>query len=111
MHKAYCVKDKWHDCATVIFAESAGKAKSIALSTECCCDSDFINLEVYRLPHIDKYYKSGKVEMDWYNPEDRIALVTEAGFHCHYIELPECKQCPAREYCEDWQEYLEENDD
>lgn len=108
MYKAYYATGKWRDDATVVFAESRGKAKTTAMSTEACEDVDFVNIQVHRLPHMDKYYKPGKTEMDWYNPEDRIALVTEAGFHCHYIELPECEQCPAREYCEDWEEYQEE---
>ena len=110
MYKAYYATGKGCDDATVVFAESSGKAKAIAMSTECCDGLDFVAIEVRRLPHMDKYYKPGKTEMDWYDPEDRIALVMEAGFHCHYIELPECEQCSAREYCDEWEEYLEEND-
>lgn len=112
MYKAYCARSKKYGdcCSTVVFAESRGKAKSIAMSTEACEDVDFLNLEVYRLPHMDKYYKPGKAEMDWYDPEDRIALVKDASFHCEYIELSECEQCPAREYCDKWEAYMEEND-
>ena len=111
MYKAYYATGKWRDGATVVFAESRGKAKTIAMSTEACEDVDFVNIQVQRLPRMDKYYKPDKSEMDWLDPEDRIALVKDAGFRCEYVELEECKQCPAREYCEDWQEYLEENDD
>lgn len=111
MYKAYCARSKYGDCcSTVVFAESRGKAKSIAMSTEACEDVDFLNLEVYRLPHMDKYYKPGKTEMNWYDPEDRIALVKDADFYCEYIELTECEQCPAREYCDKWEAYMEEND-
>lgn len=110
MHKAYCVTSKWRDDATVVFAESSGKAKATAMSTEACEDVDFVNIQVQRLPNMDKYYKPGKTEMDWNNPEERIALVKDAGFHCEYIELTECEQCPAREYCDEWEAYVEEND-
>lgn len=105
MYKAYCARSKYGDCcSTVVFAESRGKAKSIAMSTEACEDVDFINLEVYRLPQMDKYYKPDKSEMDWLDPEDRIALVKDAGFRCEYVELEECKQCPAREYCSEYED-------
>lgn len=110
MYKAYCARPKWEDCSTVVFAESRGKAKSIAMSTEACEDVDFVNIQVHRLPHMEKYYKPGKTKMEWYDLEDRIALVKDAGFHCEYIELTECEQYPAREYCDKWEAYMEEND-
>ena len=108
MYKAYCARPKWGDCSTVVFAESRGKAKSIAMSTEACEDVNFLNLEVYRLPNMDKYYKPDKSEMDWLDPEDRIALVKDADFRCEYVELGECKQCPAREYCSEYKDYKQE---
>lgn len=106
--KAYHARQKDVFCATVVFAETRGKAKSAAMLTDCCGDADFLDIEVYRLPHMDKYYKPGKIEMDWFDPQDRIALVKDAGFYCEYIELPECKECPAQEYCEQYQEYKKE---
>lgn len=108
MRKAYYATGKWKDCATVVFAENRGKAKTTAMSTEACEDVDFVNIQVHRLPHMDKYYKPGKTEMDWYNPEDRIALVKDAGFRCEYVELEKCKQCPAREYCSEYKDYKQE---
>lgn len=111
MYKAYCARSKWGDCSTVVFAESRGKAKSIAMSTEACEDVDFVNIQVHRLPQMDKYYKPDKSEMDWLDPEDRIALVKDAGFRCEYVELEECKQCPAREYCDEREAYMESESD
>lgn len=111
MYKAYCAKSKWGDCSTVVFAESRGKAKSVAILTEACEDVDFLNLEVYRLPNMDKYYKPGKTEMDWNNPEERIALVKDAGFYCEYIELTECERCPAKDYCSAYEDYKEGESD
>ena len=101
--KAYLVREKDEFCATVVFAETRGKAKSMALSTECCEDADFCNIEVHRQPQLDKYYVFGKTEMRWDNPQDRIALVKEAGFYCNddYRCSEECNRCPAKEWCDE----------
>ena len=61
--------------ATVVFAETRGKARALARCTEACEDVDFIDIEVHRKPQMDKYYTDGKMEMDWLNSKDRIALV------------------------------------
>lgn len=68
--KAWLVRDKYESCsAAVVFAETRGKAKAAAKSTDACEDSDFCDIEARRLPQIDKYYKDGKWEMDWNNYE------------------------------------------
>lgn len=108
--KAWNVRKKNEFGATVVFAETRGKAKVMAQSTEACEDVDFCDIEVRRAPTIDKYYKDGKKEMDWFNKEDRIALVKEAGFHCEYIEPECCEYCPAKEYCDMYQDYKEEEE-
>lgn len=108
--KAYCARRKGEFCATLVFAETRGKAKSTAMFTDCCGGADFLDIEVCRLPRMDKYYKPGKTEMDWFDPQDRIALVKDGGFTCEYIELPECEECSAQEYCEKYQNYKEEAD-
>lgn len=97
-----------HD-ATVVFAETAGKAKSVALSTDCCEYADFCDIEVRREPQLDKYYVDGKKEMDWSNPNDRIALVKECGIYCdtEYWEREHCVKCAANEYCDYYQDILE----
>ena len=107
--KAWLVREKDEFCATVVFAETRGKAKALALCTDCCEDADFCHIEVRRLPHIDKYYKDGKREMEWENPNDRIVLVKECGFHCDYdiFDIEDCEICSAKEYCDKYQEYLE----
>lgn len=109
--KAYNVRDKNSGFnVEVIFAETAGKAKSYA-TTYCeifedCC---FCDLDVRRNPHIDKYYTDGKQKMDWYNPKDRLALVKECGFVCddEYFDIDNCEKCIAKEYCDRYEEYLE----
>lgn len=100
--KAWLVRECGEFCATVVFAETRGKAKSAALRTETCEGADFVNIEVRRLKEADKYYKPGKEELDWFNAADRIAMVKDCGFTCdsdaHYWE--NCADCPAKEFCD-----------
>ena len=107
--KAWLVREKDEFCATVVFAETRGKAKVMAMHTETCEDADFLDIEVSRLPQMDKYYVEGKKEMDWFNSKDRIALVKDCNFRCsdEAFEIEDCEYCPAKEYCEYYQHYLE----
>lgn len=111
--KAYVVRDKndsW--CATVVFAETRGKAKSRAQATETCEDVDFIDIECRRAPELDKHYRPGKTEMHWDCMEDRVALVKELGFRCgpediYYLGI-DCKECAAAPWCDLYQDRLAE---
>jgi len=98
--KAWLVKEKGEFPATIVFAETRGRARSIAMTTDACDGVDFCNIEVRRQPQLDKYYKDGKEEMDWYDDNDRIALVKEAGFTCQDIDFDLCEDCPAKEFCD-----------
>lgn len=100
--KAWLARKKDELCATVVFAETRGRARALALHTEACMDADFTDIEVNREPQMDKYYVEGKKEMDWFNSKDRIALVKDCGFVCDmdYWEAEDCENCPAKEYCE-----------
>ena len=104
--KAWIVQEKGEFEASVVFAETRGKAKSMALHTDACEDADFMSIEVRRAKEADKYYKPGKRELDWFNKDDRIALVKDCGFTCipdaHCAE--ECAVCPAKEFCDDYLE-------
>jgi hypothetical protein len=107
--KAWLVRVKDRFCATVVFAETRGKAKSLALSTDCCEDADFCDIEVHRESQMDKYYVEGKKEMDWFNSKDRLVLVKDCGFRCDedYFEPEDCETCSAKEYCDMYIDYLE----
>lgn len=109
--KAWFVSEKDADCATVVFAETRGKARALAMHTDACEDAQFTDIEVYRRPHMDKYYREGKTEMDWENPKDRIALVKECGFRCEYVEPFWCDTCSAKQYCSLYEEYEDERED
>lgn len=109
--KAYCISENDEPTMEVVFAETAGKAKYIA-STYCdtfIC-TDFIKLRARREPALDKYYKDGKLIMDWCNSEDRIVLVKECGFSCvnEIITLENCSECAAKEYCDSYHDLYEE---
>lgn len=99
--KAWITKETVNFGATVVFAKTRNKAKSLALCTSCCEGANFCDIEVRRVPQMDKYYVDGKSEMDWFNPKDRIALVKECGFYCRHPIAEDCKDCPAKEFCDE----------
>lgn len=85
-----------------VYADTRGQAKAYALRAEGFEDIPYTCLRVQRVKEADKYYKPGKKELDWFDPEDRIALVKDFGYTCHSEfrcrEL--CAECSATEYCE-----------
>lgn len=109
--KAWLVQDKW-DCygSEIVFAETRGKARSLALSTDCCSETKFLDVDVRRQPRADKYYKEGKWHLDWEDPKDRIILVKECGFVCdyEYLEWEDCETCSANNYCDRYKDHLNE---
>jgi hypothetical protein len=106
--KAWLVRVKDEFYTEAVFAETRGKARSLALHTDSCDGASFTDIQVHRESQLDKYYKEGKQYMDWENPQDRIALVKECGFRCEYIEIEWCKDCPAKQYCDSYNDYIEE---
>lgn len=108
--KAWLVREKGRYCATVVFAETRGKAKVLASQTEAFDGVDFLDIEVRRMKEADKYYQDGKTELDWFNDSDRIALVKECGFTCDWdvIEMKECVDCAAKEYCDQYKDLMQE---
>lgn len=74
--KAYKISDLkgYADYSTVVFAETSGKAKAIAITTDAFNDYEFTEISARRVPELDKYYR-GLDEMDWLDDADRIALV------------------------------------
>lgn len=102
--KAYIIQDLrgYTDYSTVVFAETSGKAKAIAICTNAFEDYEFTEISARRIPKLDKYYR-GQKEMDWFDPNDRVALVREANLYCSYefdrADLG-CESCPANQWCE-----------
>lgn len=109
--KAWLVQDKRERYgAEVVFAETRGKAKHLAMCTPCCDEAEFTNIEARRMPQADKYYKEGKWHLDWENSKDRVVLVKECGFVCDYdyLEWEDCELCSARLYCDRYKDHLTE---
>ena len=108
--KAWTVREDYEGYCEVVFAETRGRAKSIAMMTETFDGYGFGDIYARRCPHMDKYYTDGKKYMDWGYSKDRIALVKEAGFQCHpdAFCVDDCEICPAKEYCALYQDYKEE---
>ena len=106
--KAYKITDLKGYCeyATIVFAETRGKAKANAICTDSFNDYEYTEISAVRMPKLDKYYR-GEWEMDWYDDNDRIAMVKDGGFSCdpECWEEEDCEKCPARQWCdrsEDW---------
>lgn len=111
--KAYTVRDRdgQSNSATVVFAESRNAASQAAMGTDTCEDLDYIEIEALREPALDKFYKEGKKEMNWFNMEDRAAMVRYAHFECGSetdVSLQECESCPGHEWCGRYESELEE---
>ena len=88
--------------ATIVFAETAGKAKSIAMRTDCCEDMEFTEIRVERDKEADAYYR-GADEIDWYNDNDRKLLIKR----CYGWEMEdgwECDECLWKDECEHYVE-------
>lgn len=109
--KAWLVREKGEFSAAVVFAETRGKARVLAQSTDCCEDVNFLDIEVRRMKEADKYYEDGKWELNWLNSVDRIALVKDCGFFCdpNYWMYGDCENCSAVEWCDQYQERMADN--
>ena len=104
--KAYKVNIVY-DCfySTIVFADTAGKARAAALRTDLAEDCDFTEIRVRRVPQLDFAYR-GKEEMDWYDPEDHLNMVKYAGFSCEEVDLDECSTCNAKDYCNAYKDFM-----
>lgn len=113
--KAWHVRDEMRDedYATVVFSKTRGQAHALAMMTDACEDAEWVNISVRRAPTLDKEYR-GRWEMDWFDPEDRLALVREANFVCSYeMEYADCAcdDCPATEFCGRYESMHEKDGD
>lgn len=99
-YKAWDTKN-FEGTSTVVFAETAQAAKNAARCTETCEDAAYIDIRVQRLPEMDGHDR-GRSEIDWYDMEDRKALVA-LGWSC-LDPSEECDTCPAKSACSHWEE-------
>lgn len=92
--------DSAENCSTVVFAENVPSAKKIASMTDTCEDAAYINIRVHRFPEMDKHYR-GRNEIDWYDMEDRKALLL-LGWSCLETSW-ECDTCELKAICPQWE--------
>ena len=102
--KAWKVYDEqsYEGGSTVVFAETRGKAKVLAQMTDSCEDAEYTDIRATRMPELDGY-KDHECEMDWYDENDRIALV-KLGWSCLEPEDDVCMVAPCREFCVRWED-------
>ena len=111
--KAYHVTDRkgYSDYSVIVFAENRGKAISSALGTDEFpqYDWEFTDLTARRVPALDKAYH-GCWRMEWYDDDDRLAMIKDAGFYCDEdsFDPRECEECIGKDYCSRYEEFLEE---
>ena len=105
--KAWVVRPKYEGYSTVVFAETRGQAKTFAMRTDCCEDTDFIDVRCHRFPEADAMF-DGQMEMDWDNSKDRLFLVKH-GWYCEYPEYEDCLNCVAKDYCNYKEEMSNDN--
>lgn len=99
--KAWQANSEYSEGSVVVFAETAGKAKQIALKTDELCDERYVDIRVNRLPKIDRFYKEGKTIVDWNEDEDiRLELVKEYNWYCLEPMYGDYVVCLAEKYCE-----------
>lgn len=97
--KAWYVYDKTNPdmWMTVVFAETANKARHLAQSTDACEYADYVDILASRAPKLDQYY-CGLPEIDWRDPEMRVILVRDHSWAC-LDTSQECQTCPAIKWC------------
>ena len=100
--KAYRAYEVGGEGATIVFAETASQAKSVAKACDCCEDARWTDVRVNREPRADSLYK-GQSEIDWYDPETRLVLVRDLGWACYEPSF-ECDSCNARKFCSHWED-------
>lgn len=108
--KAWKANVDWENCSVIVFAETRGEARQMALSllNEWYTDCRFIDVKVRRVPQADSLWLN-RDYMLWDNPEDRLFLVKELGWYCEYPEYEICEDCIAKEYCDYYNDILKGN--
>jgi len=92
------VSDKRENGVSVVFAETQGKAKTIAMNCDVAYGEPFTSIRAVRIPELDGEYR-GYDEMNWNDDDDRLAMVTLAKIECEYPVDWECETCVARSDC------------
>lgn len=108
--KAWSAIEDYEGYEVIIFAETAGKAKAIAMTCSLFENCKFTEIKVRRCPKADKAYR-GEEFLDFANNEtDTLFAVTELGWYCDNESFDpdgECRKCCANEHCDRYKDYKE----
>lgn len=92
----------------IIFANKRSYAKKVAyyLSEE---NIGWIEISVTRLPKLDYLDKPDGYVIDWYDQDERRAVVEAYCWTCSYDDIcyEECSSCKSNDICEKGQEVIE----
>lgn len=104
--KAWGCMDYDAECGVIVYAETRGRARSLAMTTDGLDTSDWNNVEVRRVKELDGKRPFGTV-LDWYKD---VRLYWEA---CWYQEwgTSSCDECGRFQYEEIPESEIEETDD
>ena len=86
--------------ATVVYADTATRAKAVVMADDYFWDCEYIYIRVNRIKSMDDLYDHEYV-MNWDKDADRLALVKE-GWRCDDFFRDDCKACIGKEYCSEW---------
>ena len=106
--KAWLVEDVNEEHGTIVFAKTRNKAKYLATQyDEDLQDYRYNEVRATRMPQLDKYAGNNPYVMDFNIDEDRLVMVRDAGFRCSEPEYEDCEKCVAKDYCGEYEDYLE----
>ena len=108
MSKAWGCYEEESCIFEVVFADKRGKAKSYFKAMDTFDNYRFCELRPRRLKKLDYLNHPDGYVMKWYKDEDRLPMVRDADFYCVEVDRDDCKECCAKEYCSDYEEYEEE---
>lgn len=110
--KAWQVEEVYEGCAVIVFAETRNKAKYLATQyDEALQECGYAEVRARRVPQLDKYAGDKPYVMDFELDEDKLIMVRDAGFSCIEPEYDDCEKCVAKDYCSEYQDYLEDRED
>lgn len=107
MSKAWCCLNEEWCRPVVVFADTRGKAKSYFMKRDTVGYFNFCKIKPHRIKKLDYLDRPNGYVMDWCKDEDRLPMVRDADFYCSEIDRDDCKECCAKEYCSDYEEYKE----
>lgn len=110
--KAWQVEEPYEGNATIVFAKTINKAKYLAVQyDEFLQEYGYAEVRAIRRPELDKYAGDKPHTMNFSSDEDRLIMVRDAGFRCIDPDYDDCKKCIAKDYCGEYQDYLENRED